>query len=174
MRHADWRREATAVITRAASVLLYDTAAWYLPGMGGFCGVMGDVMGSQKGCKPFFRLSFRLADPVKKYQVFGLDFPEKLSRKKLSRKSPFFNDVIYPDLGFRRKCRFRLTKPTARETTLGSGTYTFFLEHVNHVVENAVRYPPECAYFYPPARQRIKNNKTKIKIKQEPGGDAVG
>ena len=40
MRHADLRREATAVIAKPALPLLYDTAAvWYLvPGMGaGVC-----------------------------------------------------------------------------------------------------------------------------------------
>ena len=30
MRHADLRREATAVIPKPASALLYDTAVWYL------------------------------------------------------------------------------------------------------------------------------------------------
>ena len=30
MRHADLRREATAVIAKAAPALLYDTAVWYL------------------------------------------------------------------------------------------------------------------------------------------------
>ena len=52
MRHADLRREATAVIAKAASALLYDTAVWYLvPGMGVrvcgcvFCGGMSDAMG---------------------------------------------------------------------------------------------------------------------------------
>ena len=30
MRHADFWREATAVIDKEASVLLYDTAVWYL------------------------------------------------------------------------------------------------------------------------------------------------
>ena len=29
MRHADLRPEATAVIAKAASALLYDTAVWY-------------------------------------------------------------------------------------------------------------------------------------------------
>ena len=30
MRHADLRREASAVIAKAESALLYDTAVWYL------------------------------------------------------------------------------------------------------------------------------------------------
>ena len=30
MRHVDLRREARAVIAKAASALLYDTAVWYL------------------------------------------------------------------------------------------------------------------------------------------------
>ena len=30
MRHADLRREATAVMAKAATALLYDTAVWYL------------------------------------------------------------------------------------------------------------------------------------------------
>ena len=44
MRHADLRREATAVIAKAASALLYDTAVWYLVwvcGLVGVCFVMG-------------------------------------------------------------------------------------------------------------------------------------
>ena len=45
MRHADLRREATAVIVKAASALLYDTTAvWYLVwvcGRVGVCFVVG-------------------------------------------------------------------------------------------------------------------------------------
>ena len=49
MRHADLRREATAVIAKAASALLYDTAVWYLVWVCGrvgcvFCGGMSDAM----------------------------------------------------------------------------------------------------------------------------------
>ena len=39
MRHADLRREATAVIAEAASALLYDTAVWYLVWVCGRVGV---------------------------------------------------------------------------------------------------------------------------------------
>ena len=39
MRHADLRREATAVIAKAASALLYDTAVWYLVWVFGRVGV---------------------------------------------------------------------------------------------------------------------------------------
>ena len=39
VRHADLRREATAVIAKAASALLYDTAVWYLVWVCGRAGV---------------------------------------------------------------------------------------------------------------------------------------
>ena len=39
MRHADLRREATAVIGKEASALSYDTAVWYLVWMCGRVGV---------------------------------------------------------------------------------------------------------------------------------------
>ena len=47
MRHADLRREATAVIAKPASVLLYGTAVWYLVWACGCapCGGMSDAMG---------------------------------------------------------------------------------------------------------------------------------
>ena len=44
IRHADSRREGTAVIAKASSALLYDTAVWYLVsvcGRVGVCLVMG-------------------------------------------------------------------------------------------------------------------------------------
>ena len=47
MRHADLRREATAVIAKPASALLHDTAAWYLVwvfGRVGVCLVVGRAM----------------------------------------------------------------------------------------------------------------------------------
>ena len=55
MRHADLPREATAVIAKAASALLYDTAVWYLVWVCGrvFCGGMSDEMGSKHRCKTF-------------------------------------------------------------------------------------------------------------------------
>ena len=59
MRQADLRREATAVMAKAASALSYDTAVWYLPGMSVwacgcvFCGGMSDAMGSKNRCKTF-------------------------------------------------------------------------------------------------------------------------
>ena len=47
MRHADLRREVTAVIAKPASALLYDIAMWYVVWMCGcvFCGGMSDAMG---------------------------------------------------------------------------------------------------------------------------------
>ena len=47
MRHAGLRREATAVIAKAASALFYDTAVWYLVWVCGrvCCGGMSDAMG---------------------------------------------------------------------------------------------------------------------------------
>ena len=39
MRHADLRRDTTAVIVKAASALLYDTAVWYLVWVCGRVGV---------------------------------------------------------------------------------------------------------------------------------------
>ena len=67
MPHADLRREATAVIAKEASALLYDTAVWYLVRVCGcvfcgemsdlvrvcgcvFCGGMSDAMGSKNRC----------------------------------------------------------------------------------------------------------------------------
>ena len=44
MHHADLRREATAVIAKPASALLYDTDVWYLVWVCGRVGV-GFVMG---------------------------------------------------------------------------------------------------------------------------------
>ena len=47
VRHADLRREATAVIAKAAWSLLYDTAVWYLVwvcGRMGVCFVVGKAM----------------------------------------------------------------------------------------------------------------------------------
>ena len=93
MRHADLRREATAVIAQAESALLYDTVA--VPGTGVwacgcvFCGGMSDAIGSRNRCKRF-RPSFLTDRSSRKSQVFRLDSPVgKLSRKKLSRTSPF-------------------------------------------------------------------------------------
>ena len=56
MRHADLRREAIAVIAKAASALLYATAAM-VPGMGVwacvFCGGISDAMGLKNTCTTF-------------------------------------------------------------------------------------------------------------------------
>ena len=56
MRHADLRREAIAVIAKAASALLYATAA-VVPGMGVwacvFCGGISDAMGLKNTCTTF-------------------------------------------------------------------------------------------------------------------------
>ena len=61
MRHADLRREATAVIAKAASTLLYDTAVWYLVWVWAcgcvFCGGMSDAMASKNRYK-FFSTEF--------------------------------------------------------------------------------------------------------------------
>ena len=55
MRHPDLRREATGVIAKAASALLYDTAVWYLVWVCGyvFCGGVSDAMCSKTGVKLF-------------------------------------------------------------------------------------------------------------------------
>ena len=58
MSHAYLRREATAVIAKAASAQLYDTAVWYLVwvcGHVGMCfdGEMSDAMGSKIRGKTF-------------------------------------------------------------------------------------------------------------------------
>ena len=45
MRHADLWREATAVIAKAASALLYDTSVWYLVWVCGRVGVLCFVVG---------------------------------------------------------------------------------------------------------------------------------
>ena len=90
MRHADLRRDTTTVIAKAASALLYDTAVWFVPGMGVWaCGEMSDAMGSKKMCK---KIPSELSTDrsSRKSRVFRLDPPVgKRSRKKLSRKNPF-------------------------------------------------------------------------------------
>ena len=60
IRHADLRREATAVITKSSSPLLHDTAVWYeVPGMGVWaCGCLFgggtiDAMDEKNTCKTF-------------------------------------------------------------------------------------------------------------------------
>ena len=55
MRHADLQREATTVVAKAASTLLYDTAVWYLLWVCGcgWCGGMSDAMGSKIRGKTF-------------------------------------------------------------------------------------------------------------------------
>ena len=96
MHRADLRGEATAVIAKAASALLYDTAVWYLVWVCGrvgvcfvFCGWMSDAMGSKTWCK-LFRLSFWTGRSSRKSPFFRLDPPVgKLNRRRLSRKSPF-------------------------------------------------------------------------------------
>ena len=91
MRHADLRREPTPVIAKAASALLYHTAVWYLVCMGVWRVLWWDeryAMGSKTGVK-LFRLTFSTDRSSRKSHVFRLDPPVgKLSRKKLSRKSP--------------------------------------------------------------------------------------
>ena len=76
MRHADLRREATAVIAKAASALLYD-AVWYM-GVWAcgcvFCGGMNDAMGSKNRCRTFStKISTHRSS--QKSQVFRLDPP---------------------------------------------------------------------------------------------------
>ena len=52
MRHANLRRETTAVIAKPASALLYDTAVWYLVWVCGrvLCGGMSDAMDNKNTC----------------------------------------------------------------------------------------------------------------------------
>ena len=50
MRHTDLRRETTAVIAKAASALLYDTAVWYLVWV---CGVWVCVLWWDERCDGF-------------------------------------------------------------------------------------------------------------------------
>ena len=71
MRHADLRREATAVIAKAASALLYDTAVWYLVWVCGcvFCCGMSDAMGSKMTCNFFSTEFFDWIPPVGKASV---------------------------------------------------------------------------------------------------------
>ena len=123
MHHADLRREATAVIAKPASAVLYDTRyCCVVPGTGVwacgcvFCGWMSDAMGSNIYIYipgKLFRLSFSTGRSSQKSQVFRLDpTVGKLSRKKLSRKTqsekvepkkPFPDCVRKPDSGFSRK-----------------------------------------------------------------------
>ena len=55
MRHADLRRESTAVIVKPASALLYDTAVWCLVWACGcvLCGWMSDAMDKKNTCNTF-------------------------------------------------------------------------------------------------------------------------
>ena len=56
MRHADLRQEAAAMIAKAASALLYDTAVWYLVWVWGRVGVLWwdeRCDGFKKQCKTF-------------------------------------------------------------------------------------------------------------------------
>ena len=56
-------------------------------------------------------------------RVFGLDPPVGiLSRKKVSRKSPFFDCVRKPNLGFSRKRPFS----TDESDRIGNGFFFFF------------------------------------------------
>ena len=69
MRHADLQREATAVIVKAASALLYDAAVWHLvwvcERVGVCCGGVSDAMGSKNTCKTCSTDQvFRLDPPV--------------------------------------------------------------------------------------------------------------
>ena len=78
MRHADLQREATAVIVKAASAMLYDTAVWHLvwvcERVGVCCGGVSDAMGQKTRVK-LFRLSFSTGQSSRKSQVFRLDPP---------------------------------------------------------------------------------------------------
>ena len=88
MRHADLRREATAVIARAASALLYDTAVvWYLVWVCGCVGVWlcfmwWDERWVHKTGVNLFRLSFRLADRVEKFKFCDWIPPSENSVEK--------------------------------------------------------------------------------------------
>ena len=96
MRHADLLREATAGIAKPASALcmILQCGTWYgcvavWPCGCVFGGGMGDAIGSKNTCKTF-RQSFSTGGSSRKSRVFRLDPPVGiLSRKKLSRKSPF-------------------------------------------------------------------------------------
>ena len=96
MRHADLLREATAGIAKPASApcMILQCDTWYgcvavWPCGCVFRGGMGDAIGSKSTCK-VFRLSFSTGGSSRKSRVFRLDPPVGiLSRKKLSRKSPF-------------------------------------------------------------------------------------
>ena len=100
MRHADLRRESTAVIAKPASALLNGMiriAVWYLVWVWAcwclFGGGTSDAMGKKNTCKNL-RLSFSTGFASR-----------KLVRKKLSRKeSPIWASV--------EKGRFRLTNST--------------------------------------------------------------
>ena len=85
MRHADLRREATAVTAKPASALLYDTVVWYLVWVRGcvLCGRMSDAMGSKSTCKFFSTGFFDWQIQLKKSSV-STGSP---SRKTQSKKS---------------------------------------------------------------------------------------
>ena len=84
MRAADLRREAIAVITKPAPVLLYDTAVWYLVWVCGcvLCDGMIDAIGPKNTCEPF-----STGRSSRKSQVFRPS--RKTQSQKLSRYSSF-------------------------------------------------------------------------------------
>ena len=112
MRHADSRREETAVIAKAASTLLYDTAVWYLVWVrrrvGVLCGGMSDAMGSKIRCKTSSTEFFNWQIQSKKSSFSTGSASRNSQSKNLSRltvkKSPICASV--------EKGRFRLTNPT--------------------------------------------------------------
>ena len=74
---------------------------------------MNDAMGSKNTCVKLFQLSFSTGGSSRKGRGFRMDEPVGiLSRKTLSRKSPF--STVYESLIWASVIngRFRLTNPT--------------------------------------------------------------
>ena len=116
MRHADLRREATAVIAKSASALLYDTAVWYpmwVCGRVGVCFAVGLAMRwVQDTSANVFDRVFGLADPVEKVKFFDW-IPKQVGKtqsKNVESKESFFDCVRMPDFDFSRKRPFSTDK----------------------------------------------------------------
>ena len=114
MRHADLRREATAVIAKPASALLYDTVVWYLVwvcGRVGVCLVVGPAMRwVQKTCKTFSTEFFDWFYGYIESKKLALSNWIPHSATPVEKKKLIFDCVRKPDSGFSRKRPFSTDK----------------------------------------------------------------
>ena len=121
MRHADLRREATAVIVKPASALLYDTAVWYLVWACGcvLCGWMSDAMDKKNTCNTFSTDFFDWQIKSKKSSFSTRSLSRKTQSKKVESKMLFFDCCARkPELGFSRKRPFSTEKSDSVRNSL--------------------------------------------------------